>query len=107
MSDNDKSIIEDTEEHFPDRFLTPTEKRLLVAKIIRYTSTSIAKTMPPAIMLEVKLADSNMINRFIQHCPDELIESFFINLGAQIRVTLTKNGNKYLGLDPSKIIIPN
>lgn len=83
-------IIEDTEEFFPNRFLTKEERLLLVAKIIKHTSTSIADTLPPEIRLEAKLADSNIINRLIQNCSEEETKLLMINIGAMIRIYVTK-----------------
>jgi len=91
-------IILDNLEHFPSRFLTDEERRLLIAKIIRYTSTDLAKTMPPEVMLEVKIADSNLIERFFENCSEEDLKQLFINIGAEIRIHLTKNPD-LLGLE--------
>ena len=96
-----KLVIEDTEEHFPNRFLTREEKLLLIAKIIRYTSSQIANTLPPEIRLETKLADSNMIERLLKHCPEEDAKDLFLNIGALIRVHLTRNP-ELLGLVPAE-----
>ncbi len=102
MTKEEKQIIADTEEHFPSRLLTKEEKLLLVAKFIRYTSTSIANTLPPEIMLEAKLADSNMIERLILNCSEENAKALFINIGAMIRLHVTRNPH-LIGLEKTII----
>lgn len=85
------NVIEDSEEHFPNRFLNSYERKLLIAKIVKYTSTSIANTIDPSHRLECKLADSNLIQLFIENCPDSTADQLLINIGAEIRIHITGN----------------
>lgn len=100
---NSMPLIEDTEEFFPNRFLTSKEKALLTAKIIRYTATSIANTLPVEDRLNSKLADSRIIERFLTNCPESLVNDLFVIIGANIRELLTKN-RVSLGLEREKPI---
>lgn len=99
----DKPIIEDTEDFFPNRFLTSKERALLVAKIIKYTATSISNTLPVEDRLNSKLADSNIIVRFLTNCPESLVNELFLQIGANIRILLTQNPVS-LGLEKEKPI---
>lgn len=96
--------IEDTEKSFPDRFLTDIDRKLLLAKIIRYTSTDISNTLPAEIRLEVKLKDSNIINLFVERGNKDTVRQIFISIGAHLRKVLTSNPELCLGMNIEKDI---
>lgn len=99
-----KGFIDDNEQHFPKRRLTSYEKKLLIAKLIKYTSTDLSNTVDPSERLRIKLADSRLIQRFITHCKDEDLASVLLDTGAWIRNLISSNKH-IIGLQPQGSIV--
>jgi len=94
--------LEETNEFWPQRRLTKIERKMLLTKILKHTSTDLSNTLSESEREQSKTLDSRLIKKFLETNQDEKeIEYFFLLIGLEIRKFLANPINRqYLGLMP-------